>query len=152
MKRFLLHVAALLGLILSASGSFAQGTGQDTILARIAYTNSDRRAILAKTIGSTKVDTLFTTSRTTRTQVTTKNLSVLASTKDGKSLLICGKAIFTNPLNNSLDSAWAIARIDSPFTNAGGITPFPFANPPIIGGAKVLHAFTNDQMQNTFFP
>ncbi|MEI8134070.1 MAG: T9SS type A sorting domain-containing protein [bacterium] len=134
---FLLAVTSLLGV----SQIFAQS---DTNFAKIAFTNSERTAILRRTIGGKRTDTLFTSYGA----VQLKNLSVLASTKNGKSLMIGGKAVFFNPLNSAQDSAWAIARIDSPFHNTGGFNPL--AVPLTIGGAKILKIVYSDLTNDPF--
>jgi len=144
MKRSLTLLIAVCVVGFMITRSFAQNTA-DTVLARIVFTNSDRNAILAKTVGVAKVDTLFTSFG----NLTVRNLAVLASTKNGNSILIGGKAVYPDPLNNSIvDSAWAIARIDAPFKNTGLINPF--ATPPTIGGAKVLKVIFSDQNNNPF--
>lgn len=131
MKRSLcITFFALLGSIILFSESAAQQFLPDT--ARIAFVTSDRTAILAKKVGVNKVDTLFAA----KGSIKLRNMSVLASTRDGKSLLIAGYAIFINPASGVKDSAAAFARIDSPFTNTGGINPL--SNPVTIGGAKIL--------------
>lgn len=125
------HLIAFFVLIVSVSffsDVFAQG--------RIAFVNSDRTAILAKKVGG-KLDTLFTTKILQADRyVKLRNLSVLASTRDGKSLLIAGVAIFLNQISGTLDSAAAFARIDSPFTNTGLVEGL--ANPLRVGGATIL--------------
>jgi len=143
MKRSLLIYIVVFCSLLTVAKSYAQNTS-DTVIARIAYTTSDRTAILAKTVGAAKIDTLFQSFG----GVQLKNLAVLASTRDGKSIMIGGKATFTNPINNSPDSAWAIARIDSPFHNTGFLNII--SNPPSLGGAKILKTFTIDQANSLF--
>ncbi len=134
MKRSLLLIVVVFCGLLSVAKSFAQ----DTTLARIVYTNSDRKAILAKTVSVAKVDTLFQSFGSLQL----KNLAILASTRDGKSLMIGGRAVFINPINGSPDSVWAIARIDSPFHNTGFFNPLSV--PPSIGGAKILKIITSE--------
>ncbi len=142
MKRSLLLILFTIFSMLTADVSFAQ---TDTILTRIVYTNSDRLAILAKTVGVNKVDTLFQTATDARgNTVTVKNLAILASTKDGKSLLIGAKMIY-NTTVQSVDSLWAIARIDSPFANIGGKINTVAGT---IGGAKILKHFGFDEVQS----
>jgi hypothetical protein len=138
MKRSLTLAIVILCSIFLTSTSFAQ----DTILARIVYTNNTRDAILAKTVGVNQVDTLFQSAGT----VTLRNLAVLASTRDGKTILIGGKGVFMNPINNALDSAWAIARIDAPFKNTGFFNPITLT----LGGAKILKIIFSDQSNNPF--
>lgn len=151
MKRSLLFIIVAIFSILTAAESFAQ-SGADTILSRTVYTTSDRLAILAKTVTVNKVDVLFQSGTDGKgNPVTVKNLAVLASSADGKSLLISGKFIF-NTNNLSVDSAWVIARIDSPFTNIGGQIRI-FSKPVTIGGAKILRYFSIDENQSLFhFP
>lgn len=138
MRRSLVLITIALCSILT----YAESIAQDTTLARIIYTNSERTAILAKTVSVTKVDTLFQSAGS----VQVKNLAVLASTKDGNSLLIAGKAVFLNPINNALDSAWAIARIDAPFKNTGFFNPLTLT----LGGAKILQVITTTQSIDPF--
>ncbi|MEP7235602.1 MAG: choice-of-anchor D domain-containing protein [Ignavibacteriota bacterium] len=134
MTRSLLHgFHAFLFSTLIITVSFAQDP------ARIAYVNSSRTAILAKTLGG-KLDTIFTSGygNTNGAPNSTKvrNLSVLASTRDGKALLIGGYFIFPDPASGLPDSAAVIARIDAPFTNKFGKNGF--SNPITIGNAKIL--------------
>ncbi len=141
MRSSLIILVTVICCILISAQSFAQ----DTTLARIVYTNSERTAILAKTVGVNKVDTLFTNAGT----VQLRNLAVLASSKDGHSLLIGGKGVYINPINSALDSAWAIARLDAPFTNTGSYNPITLT----LGGAKILKAFSMDENNAIFhFP
>ncbi|HYM19976.1 MAG TPA: hypothetical protein VEW28_03115 [Candidatus Kapabacteria bacterium] len=129
---------AVLTLALLGSGLFAQGSPNP---ARIAYTNSDRTMILAATVGSNKVDTLIqsTTSANPHQVFSLKRLAVLASTRDGKSLLIGCRVVFLNP-NNLIDSISGFARLDSPFTLKGAyIKNFPVTK---IGPLNMLRFYT----------
>jgi len=144
MKRSLTILLSVFVIGLIITRSFAQNTS-DTVLARIVYTNSTRLAILGKTVGVAKIDTLFTSNG----NLTLRNLAVLASTKNGNSLLIAGKAVYPDPLNNSIvDSGWFIARIDAPFKNTGFVNPL--STPVTLGGAKLLKIIFSDQSNNPF--
>ena len=123
MKRSLvLTIIAFISIFISTQ-SFAQ---LDTTLTRVVFTNSDRTQILAKTAGSNKVDVLFQSASAPGGRfVNLKNLAILASTRDGKKLLVGGKFVYFDPTNSAPDSVWAIVRIDSPFTNTGAYIPIP---------------------------
>jgi len=126
--------------------TYAQNTA-DTVLPRILYTNSERTAILGKTLGWNKVDTVLKSAVGAGGRyVTLKNLTVLASTKDGKSLLISCRAVFFNPIFNGDDSLWVIARVDTPFVNTGVFNPVTYT----FGNVKVLKYFTIDNLNNFF--
>lgn len=107
----------LLALMISSS-AMAQLLLPDT--ARIAFVNSDRTMILAKWVGG-KLDTLIKSSAT----ITLKNLAVLGSTNNGKSLLIGGRILFTFSLQK--DSLEGFFRVDSGFN----LKPTDFYNPSL---------------------
>lgn len=144
MRRSLVLIAIALCSIFLSVRSFAQ----DTTLARIVFTNSERTQILAKTVGVNKVDVLFQSASAPGGRfVNVRNLAVLASTRDGKSLMVGGKFIYFNPINSAPDSVWAIVRIDSAFTNTGSYLPFPKRT---FGGATLLQVITSNQDVDPF--
>lgn len=104
MKKLVLFFATI---ILTYSSSIAQTTVDEGAV--IAYVNSDRTQILTvRKDSSPKV--LFQSTNS----IKLKDLAVLASTKDGKSLLIGGTFLYKRS-GGAPDSVLGFVRIDSPF-------------------------------------
>jgi hypothetical protein len=150
MKRSLLLLFfGLCFTLFNISKSHAQS---DTTLARVLYTNSERTAIIGKTIGWNKPDTVYGSKVLANGRfVTYKNLTPLASTNDGNSLLISARAYFFNPNVLGPDSLWVILRVDAPFTNTGYYIPKVGSTPATMGGSKILMAFTFDEVENYYY-
>ncbi|MBS1902397.1 MAG: hypothetical protein JSS75_01675 [Bacteroidetes bacterium] len=140
MNRHHLRHVAMLVLFLSAMHSLATAqTIPDT--ARIAYEHADRTAIYAKKLGSSSVDTLIRTVGTVGVNgyFHPSHIAALASSADGKSLLIACRLTFYNAQFSAMDSFECFARLDSPYSLKGcyiTATDGTTANRPIRFGTK----------------
>ncbi len=128
---------AIFALIMINSVAKSQEFLPDT--ARIAYTNSDRTMILAKTLGG-KLDTLIKSSPT----ITLSHLAVLASSGDGKSLLIGVRVKFR--FNQKDDSIEGFVRANYPFTFKANDFINPLTSPITFGPFTLLKRISNDEI------
>jgi hypothetical protein len=122
MKNLFVRTAlGILALITIVSVSLAQKYLPDT--ARIAFVNSDRHAILAKRLGAPNVDTLIKSMGT----ASFSNLSVLASKRDGSSLLVAGTVTFPKPDGSGTMFTYDIlSKVDTPFFFSGNAKDIKF--------------------------
>ncbi|HET9136607.1 MAG TPA: choice-of-anchor D domain-containing protein [Candidatus Kapabacteria bacterium] len=122
MKNLFVRTAlGILALTTIVSVSLAQKYLPDT--ARIAFVNSDRHAILAKRLGAPNVDTLIKSMGT----ASFSNLSVLASKRDGSSLLVAGTVTFPKPDGSGTMFTYDIlSKVDTPFFFSGNAKDIKF--------------------------
>jgi hypothetical protein len=100
-----------------------------------AFVNSDRTQILTVTEGGIPKVILESKAIGTLQEIRTSHLAVLASTRDGKSLLVAGVFHFFNLNDDSKDSLQGFIRLDSPYALVGRVS----LDKKTIGGKKVLH-------------
>lgn len=103
----------------------------------VLFVNSDRTQILRVKAdsGAPKV-ILQSINVGTLGEVRTSHLAILASTRDGKSLLVAGVFHFFDNNDDSKDSLQGFLKLDAPFGFKPGRVPIDRSS---IGGAKVLH-------------
>ncbi len=118
----------MLAVVVTVSASFAQVNQSDSTI--IAFTFSDRDSIVSYHQFSSSTKTILKSNNAIKVD----HLSVLATTNDGKSLLIGGKLNFIAPEDGKKDSIYGFFRIDLPFT-LGTIVSLDRKN---IGNIKIL--------------